>query len=483
LDQALLDEPAPRAARVIALELLGALEHERDGLAAHERDAEALHDFRVALRRVRSWIRAWRPELAGSVPRGARRRLRRIARESNAARDAEVIIEWIGESSGALPARARGAANWLRKRFERQQREAEVSLEAMLSRDFAAARDRLEDRLRRYRVTMHVEEGVQATTFAAAASALLRGEAGRLRERLDAVRSVDDHREAHRARISGKRLRYLFEPLAPHVEGGAALVAKLKGLQDALGALHDAHIWLVLLRDVVTELAAEKGRRLARDLLGPARREARSAPAPSVTGLASLGRLARERAEGAYGRLVREWSPRRRAAFFRELEAVCAAMEERGRRAVEIERKYLLSTLPPGMPTARTAALTQGYLPGTRLVERVRMVERDGGRRYFRTVKVGTGLVRRELEEETSVEVFDALWPLTLGRRLTKRRHAVPDGGLVWEIDEFTDRPLVLAEVELPTADAVVELPEWLAPVVDREVTGDPAYLNLNLAR
>ena len=55
------------------------------------------------------------------------------------------------------------------------------------------------------------------------------------------------------------------------------------------------------------------------------------------------------------------------------------------------------------------------------------------------------------------------MWPLTLGRRLRKRRHAVPEGGLTWEIDQFLDRDLVLAEVELPSAETPVTVPKWLA--------------------
>jgi len=49
----------------------------------------------------------------------------------------------------------------------------------------------------------------------------------------------------------------------------------------------------------------------------------------------------------------------------------------------------------------------------------------------------------------------------------------VPDGELVWEIDEFLDRPLWLAEIELPSADTEVRVPEWLAEYVVREVTGE----------
>jgi CYTH domain-containing protein len=41
----------------------------------------------------------------------------------------------------------------------------------------------------------------------------------------------------------------------------------------------------------------------------------------------------------------------------------------------------------------------------------------------------------------------------------------------------------VLAEVELDAVHEVAELPPWLAPFVEREVTGEPAYFNTVLAR
>jgi len=59
----------------------------------------------------------------------------------------------------------------------------------------------------------------------------------------------------------------------------------------------------------------------------------------------------------------------------------------------------------------------------------------------------------------------------------------VPDGALTWEIDEFTDRRLVLAEVELPAESGAVEIPGWLEPFVVREVTEEEEYQNAKLAR
>jgi CYTH domain-containing protein len=41
----------------------------------------------------------------------------------------------------------------------------------------------------------------------------------------------------------------------------------------------------------------------------------------------------------------------------------------------------------------------------------------------------------------------------------------------------------VLAEVELPSAATEVTVPPWLAPVLRREVTDEPAYGNAELSR
>ena len=150
---------------------------------------------------------------------------------------------------------------------------------------------------------------------------------------------------------------------------------------------------------------------------------------------------------------------------------------------MEIERKYLLTGLPDFVNGRSFREIDQGYIPGTRLHERVRRAREGESEWYVRTVKVGTGIRRTELQEEADREVFDAMWPLTEGRRVSKRRYRIPERSLVWEIDEFTDRDLVLAEVELPSEYMEPELPEWLAPYVVREVTGEAEYVNINLAR
>ena len=151
---------------------------------------------------------------------------------------------------------------------------------------------------------------------------------------------------------------------------------------------------------------------------------------------------------------------------------------------VEIERKYLLSTMPRFPAPIDVLEVDQGYIPGRQVLERLRRQRHaDGRERYFRTVKLGTGVERIELEDETDRRTFEHLWVLTEGARLRKRRHIVAHGGDHWEIDEFLDRDLVLAELEIPSADTTIRMPDWLKAVVVREVTDERAYSNRNLAR
>lgn len=151
---------------------------------------------------------------------------------------------------------------------------------------------------------------------------------------------------------------------------------------------------------------------------------------------------------------------------------------------LEIERKYLLRALPAMPRVTDVLEIDQGYLPGDILVERLRRQRsRDGTERFFRTVKLGAGVARTELEEETDRRTFEHLWLLTEGRRLTKRRYLVPEDGGTWEIDEFSDRDLVLAELEFDDPAHEVVIPAWLQPVLVRDVTDERAYTNRNLAR
>src|SRR6267143_2102715 len=80
-------------------------------------DTDALHDFRVAMRRLRSTLRAYQPQLARLVPAKLRRRLRDLARATGEARDVEVQISWLEHQRKELPPARRAGVPWLLARL------------------------------------------------------------------------------------------------------------------------------------------------------------------------------------------------------------------------------------------------------------------------------------------------------------------------------------------------------------------------------
>lgn len=164
-----------------------------------------------------------------------------------------------------------------------------------------------------------------------------------------------------------------------------------------------------------------------------------------------------------------------------------------GERHLEIERKFLLDRVPNMPRAAAVWHIEQGYLDPSsppphsghdefRSGRLRRILFNDGSTRCFHTIKSGVGIARLENEREISVAEFEQHWPRTANRRLTKTRHRIADGNLVWEIDVFDDLPLALAEIELPSIEVQPEFPDWLKLHVIREVTYDPQYTNASIA-
>ena len=146
----------------------------------------------------------------------------------------------------------------------------------------------------------------------------------------------------------------------------------------------------------------------------------------------------------------------------------------------EIERKFLLKRLPGDLSGFAHAEIEQGYLaiePGIQ----VRL--RKKGSERFLACKRGNRHAREEREVRLSAEQFDALWPATEGRRLSKIRYDVPCGEFVAELDVYTGRHegVVVVEVEFPdetSCDGFVP-PDWFG----EEVTGQSRYSNVVMAQ
>lgn len=145
----------------------------------------------------------------------------------------------------------------------------------------------------------------------------------------------------------------------------------------------------------------------------------------------------------------------------------------------EIERKFLVDTTrwTPGDAGER---LVQGYLSS--VPERTVRVRIAGAHAKLTVKGLTRGISRLEFEYDIPVDDAELMLRDLCERPLIeKRRHREHVGNRVWEIDVFAgdNAGLVIAELELASADEAFERPPWLRD----EVSHDPRYYNANLIR
>ena len=322
----LLRRPAGEAVRRLALGYLEQADAAGARLANPD-DTEALHDFRVALRRLRSCLRAYRDTMGDALSKKQLRRLRRLGRATNAGREAEVALAWLEERRAQVGRAERGALAALGEHF----REAKERAYARVRGEVAGAYGRLAAGLRRrlsaYEIAVDLAHEEPPPALAAALAPLLHQHAARLAADLAALSSPDGE-ALHRARISAKRLRYLLEPLRAELPAVGALLDRLKALQDLSGELHD----LQVLGDVVAERLAEQAadRARARFAVALARGSrsfaARRTARRGLPGALVVADLLGTRRDDLWAELERRWLGGRGEEFCADVELLASGV-------------------------------------------------------------------------------------------------------------------------------------------------------------
>lgn len=246
-------------------------------------DAEFLHDYRVAVRRTRSILGQLRAAFTEDETTELRAELAWLANATGPVRDLDVLLAWL----------------------DLEQRDR---AELVVLIDFIRA-EREHERARLLAVLDSVRYGALIEgwmAFAAAddggsvAGGLLREQVAeqvsrRFERMLAKVRkalAADDDAALHRARVDGKKLRYLFD-CTPGLLPKAAVervVGELKSIQEELGILNDT----VVQRELLERLA---------------QRLCEAAPVPHRTLLAmgALGERARRRGRRARRKFKSRW--------------------------------------------------------------------------------------------------------------------------------------------------------------------------------
>ena len=145
---------------------------------------------------------------------------------------------------------------------------------------------------------------------------------------------------------------------------------------------------------------------------------------------------------------------------------------------MEIERKYLVRTLPENLPQYPCRLIEQAYLC-TEPVVRIRRQNDE----YILTYKGKGMLVREEYNLPLTADAYTHLLKKADGNVITKKRYLIPlSSSLKAELDIFEGKfqGLILVEVEFPdeaTAESFAA-PDWFG----EEVTWSSAYHNSTLS-
>ena len=236
-----LGEAAPRILLAKA-EPLFALEDVARGGA----DMDAVHDMRVASRRLREAMRLLAPLYPHREFRRWYRRARRVTRSLGPVRDSDVFIDAFSRLGRELESGGRRCVAFM-VGYRMGQREHEL---AALNRELATL-DLAESRAS-FTAVVHAIEGTAGADLplASFAHAAVAERAAVVFGAQPVALEEPNTAEQHALRIDYKRLRYAVEAFAPcYGDEFDELHATLTAFQDALGDLHDVHIFLDMLHD------------------------------------------------------------------------------------------------------------------------------------------------------------------------------------------------------------------------------------------
>jgi CHAD domain-containing protein len=218
-------------------EALGlAFEEQLRRLLAHDpgtrlgSDPEDLHQFRVATRRLRAFLRTARPLLGRAWAGELRGELGWLGRAIGPARDLDVLIDRLVADLAELGEHGEEAAALIAHFEERRLPVRAAVVEALSSERYLALLDRLE-----------LAAAPPLSGSSLTLTAIFAKEVKALRRAVRGLGKDPPDEKLHAVRIDVKRARYAAE-LAAHELGkqGAAFVAAAKEAQDVLGEHQDS---------------------------------------------------------------------------------------------------------------------------------------------------------------------------------------------------------------------------------------------------
>jgi CHAD domain-containing protein len=220
--------------------------------AVRDGDTDAIHDARVATRRIRELLPLSAARFTPSDLEHIDAAVRRVASRLGRARDLDVRLELLTSLERAVPSAAttaaQGRAHWMSRRDTLVKR----AIKSMERVDIAQVVEQARLSLRHqapllFAVRRHVSA---ADRWEDLLAAQMRQRAGDVTEALQRAGGLSFPNRLHRLRIALKKLRYSMEIASE--TGRGAFSRELRGMkkaQELLGRIHDHDVLADALRD------------------------------------------------------------------------------------------------------------------------------------------------------------------------------------------------------------------------------------------
>lgn len=218
-----------------------------EGTAA-DKDIEALHDMRVASRRLRAALRVFKSPLPCSKLQIVTKQVSEITQALGSVRDHDVFIEYLEKQNKKL----NNDINWL---IDIEKAEREIARADMLNTLNSLPSGTLESDIILMLSKSNMTKDKPKNFMASQATRLITPRLNDLINLSHSIYNPELIAEIHQMRIAAKKLRYTIEAFIPCFgQPLVEMISEVKLLQEQLGMIHDCDVWVDKLKKYQNDL-------------------------------------------------------------------------------------------------------------------------------------------------------------------------------------------------------------------------------------
>jgi CHAD domain-containing protein len=268
---------------------------------------EALHDFRVSVRRLRSFLKSYENYMKDAEKH--RESFSDVMTLTNTGRDNEVHSAWLNARQKKADEVEQQGIRYMQEHLSRSDG---VNIEKV-KKQFANATKKLEKAF--------AKNLKEKKSFENLTAKVIQRYSGHLEKRLAKIEKPENDKALHVARIMAKKLRYTLELL--ETSATKPLIKDLKGLQDITGELHDLQLLETKVQEFLDAETASWSQSFRENAKTLSHNELGELPAlQNSYGLAAVQRRLEEEKTALANELQQKWLGENSREFFQKVIAL-----------------------------------------------------------------------------------------------------------------------------------------------------------------